>query len=83
MAGRQSQRGGDRRSGRKYGPNAQAYLLRCVHCLAWFEATRPDALYCSISCKSAAQRFRQSEEGQGRSTLPKRKKRDKRRKPKR
>lgn len=58
MKKRTNQRGGDRRSGKTYGPNNIVYSNRCQHCHLSFECSRPDALYCSDAHRSAAARLR-------------------------
>jgi hypothetical protein len=45
-------RGGDRRSGREYGPNRLIYTNICIGCGCTFTATRPDAGYHSNSCRT-------------------------------
>lgn len=53
-----SMRGGDRKSGQKFGENYQHYQLKCVQCGRDFYAARPDALYHNGACRSAAARDR-------------------------
>lgn len=53
-----SGRGGDRRSGREFGPNELKHVLNCLYCHEWFRSARPDTYYCTDAHKSAAARER-------------------------
>ncbi len=51
-----SQRGGDRKSGKTYGPNRRKHLIECVWCQKQFRSSRSDAKYHSPSCRKKASR---------------------------
>lgn len=50
-------KGGDRRSGKKYGANAVKYTPFCLWCGEMFRTTRPDAKTDTPACRRALQRY--------------------------
>ena len=53
-----SQRGGPRRTGKRYGPNRRPYVHLCDHCGELFQSSRPDARYCTASHRAAANKVK-------------------------
>jgi hypothetical protein len=54
---RRGAKGGDRKSGQKYGLNRAKYNHRCAWCFVLFMSSRPEAKTNSPTCRSALSRY--------------------------